>query len=254
MAHERFVNTTLSELQEANRSPIYGYQHLPVLTLEEATEKIILLAPGIVYHVSKAKQDCNRSSLLLTRDESAAIYLYSMPISFFSCLNEALRAEDRHALKPWLAFLKLFITALEKLPSIKKTVWRGVSGDVGSVFDDGYVHTWWSINSCSADLSVVKQYIHNTGTLFDIDASHGKDISEYSIFHTEKEIVLMPGTHLRAKHHSFNFEDRFFLVYLEEEKSQRLVYLKDSLGQLNECVKRYCSNEKRGESKKYCFA
>ncbi|UJR19291.1 hypothetical protein I4U23_022420 [Adineta vaga] len=44
----------------------------------------------------------------LTWDQSAAIYLYSMP--------------DRNALKTWLLYLKLFITAFEKLPSCQTTV------------------------------------------------------------------------------------------------------------------------------------
>jgi hypothetical protein len=225
MARDRFVNSAFSELQEANRSPIYGYQHLRLVTLEEATETLIPLVPGVIDYVSTAKNECNRNTTLLTWDESAAIYLYSMPIPFYRRLNEALRAEDRHALQPWFAFLKLFITALQRLPSTKKTVWRGVSGDVGTVFDDGDVHTWWSVNSCSPDISVVKQYLDNSSTLFAIDASHGKNISEYSIFHSENEIVLMPGTRVRAKAHSLSLEDRFFLVHLEEESSQRLVYL-----------------------------
>lgn len=122
MASDRFVNSALSELQEANGSPIYGYQDVPLLTLEEATEEIIPLVPNVADYVLKAKKKCNRHSALLTKDESAAIYLYSMPILFFSRLNEALGAKNRQALKPWFAFLKLFITALEKLPSIKGTV------------------------------------------------------------------------------------------------------------------------------------
>ncbi len=78
MQHDRFVNKTLSKLQETNRNPIYGYQHLPVLTLEEATEKIIPLVRGIVDYMSTAKKKCNSNSILLTRNESAAIYFYSM--------------------------------------------------------------------------------------------------------------------------------------------------------------------------------
>jgi hypothetical protein len=224
MARDRLVNSAPSEVQEANCSPIYGYQHLPLLTLEAATEILIPLVPGVADSVSKAKEQCNRSSTLLTWDESAAIYLYSMPIPFFSRLNKALRAEDRHALKPWLAFLKLFTTALLKLPSPKETVWRGVSGDVGTDFDDGDVHIWWSVNSCSPDISVVEQYLDNSSTLFAIDAS--KDISAFSKLPEEQEIVLIPGTRVRAKTHSLNFEKgRFFLVHLKEETSQRLVSL-----------------------------
>jgi hypothetical protein len=225
MARNRFVNTAPSELEDANRNPIYGYQHLRLLTLEEATEPLNPLVPDVVHYVSIAKNECNRNTTLLTWDESASIYLYSMPIPFFSRLNDTLRAENRHALQPWFAFLKLFITALLRLPSTEKTVWRGVSGDIGTVFDDGDVHIWWSVNSCSPDISVVEQYLDTSSTLFAIDVSHGKDISEYSTFQTEKEIVLMPGTRLRAKAHSLNFESRFFLVHLKEENFQRLVYL-----------------------------
>jgi hypothetical protein len=122
MASDRFVNKNLSELEEANRSPIFGYEGSPLLTLEEAVEKIIPLISHVMDYVATAKNRYSQHSDLLTRDESAAIYLYSMPTSFFSRLNETLRAENRHALKPWFASLKLFITALEKLPSTKDTV------------------------------------------------------------------------------------------------------------------------------------
>jgi hypothetical protein len=221
MVLERFVNNALSDLQEANRSPIYGYQHLPILTLEEATEKIILLVPDITDYVTEAKKNCNQNSDLLTHDESAAIYLYSMPISFFQCLNIALRAENRDTLKPWFAFLKLFITALEKLPSTKTTVWRGVSGDVSSKFVDNVVQTWWSVNSCSMALDVVEIYLGTTGTVFAIDTIHAKDISKFSLFENEQEFVLMPGTRVRAKGKSLNFQNHFFLVSLKEENPQR---------------------------------
>jgi hypothetical protein len=128
----RFINNVFSELDEANRSPIYGYQDLPLLPLEQATEKIIPLVPGLANYVAQAKQQCNQNSTILTWDESAAIYLYSMPIPFFSHLNKALRDENRHALKPWFAYLKLFMHALEKLPSVQTDVWRGVLGNTGS--------------------------------------------------------------------------------------------------------------------------
>lgn len=100
MEHNRFVNNNLAELQKVNRSPIDGYQYSPVLTLEEAIGKITSAVSCIMDHVATAKMKCNRLPTSLTPDESAAIYLYSMPITFFSRLNEALRAEDRHALEP----------------------------------------------------------------------------------------------------------------------------------------------------------
>jgi hypothetical protein len=228
MAHNRFVNSALSELQEANRSPIDGYQYLPLLTLEEATENIISSVPAIVDYVSKAKKKCNRSSTLLTRDESAAIYLYSMPASLFSRLNEALRAKDRHELEPWFAFLKLFITAIEKLPSTKAIVWRGVNYDDTVSFVDNDVHVWWNINSCSMNPNVVEGFLGKSGTLFAIDTVHGKDITLFSAIPDEQEVVLMPGTLVRRKYESLNFDDRLFVLHLEEGNTKRLVHMKDN--------------------------
>ncbi|CAF4048637.1 unnamed protein product, partial [Adineta steineri] len=147
MSENRFVNRTLSELQEANRNPIFGYEDTPILTLEEAVEKLIPFVPDALAYVTTAKKKHNRHSDLLMRDESVAIYLYSMPSSFYSSLNKAVRAENRHALKPWSAYLKLFMTALKKLPSIKAVVWRGVYGDVSSVFANNNIDIWWSVNS-----------------------------------------------------------------------------------------------------------
>jgi hypothetical protein len=221
MASDRFVNNTLSELEKANHSPIFGYEDSPLLTLEEAVEKIIPLISHVMDYVATAKKKYNRHSDLLTRDESAAIYLYSMPTPFFSRLNETLRAENRHALKPWFAFLKLFITALEKLPSTKEIVWRGVSGNVGSIFDDNDVHIWWSVNSCSMDLRSIEPYLGDKGTLFAIHTTDGKDISAFSAIQDEREVVLMPGTRVRAKCESLSFIDRLFVLHLEEIIPQR---------------------------------
>jgi hypothetical protein len=220
MANDRFVNNTLSELQEANSSPIFGYEDSPVLTLEEAVEKITPLISRIMDHVATANKKYTHTPLL-TRDESAAIYLYSMQTPFFSRLNETLRAENRPALKPWFAFLKLFITALEKLPSTKETVWRAVYGDVGSIFADNDVHIWWSVNSCSMDLKSIQPFLHDNGTLFAIHAIHAKDISAFSAIPDEREVVLMPGTRVRPKSGPLSFINRLFVVHLEEINPQR---------------------------------
>jgi hypothetical protein len=221
MANDRFVKNTLSELEEANHSLIFGYEDSPLLTLEEALEKIIPSIPHAMGYIATAKEKYNRHSDLLTRDESAAIYLYSMPTSFFSRLNETLRAENRHALKPWFAFLKLFITALEKLPPTKATVWRGVNYDDTLSFVDNDIHIWWSINSCSMALNIVERFLGDSGTVFAIDAIHCKDISAFSAIQDEQEVVLMPGTRVRRRHESLNFNDRLFILHLEEINPQK---------------------------------
>jgi hypothetical protein len=172
------VNKTVSELQQANRSPIYGYESLEIMALENAVEKFVPFVDNIAQYVDDAKQKCNRFSTILTWDESVAIYLYTMSTPFFSRLNDTLRAENRHALKPWFPYLKLFMSALEKIPSSSVTVWRAVSGDIGSFPIEDHVKICWSVNSSSTVLDVVELYLSNMGTLFAIDAIHGKNISE----------------------------------------------------------------------------
>lgn len=223
MARNRFTNIITSNSQEADGSLIYGYQHLPIVTLEEAIEKIVPLVPGIVEYVSEAKKNCDRNTTLLTWNESAAIYLYSMSIPFFSHLNIALRAKSKYELKRWFPFLKLLITALEKLSPTKATLWRGVNYDDTLTFIDNDTHIWWGVTSCSMNPKTVQPFLGETGTLFVIDAISGKDISTFSAFPDEQEVILMPGTRLRAKSESLSVIDRLFVVHLEEENLQRLV-------------------------------
>ncbi|CAF3904202.1 unnamed protein product [Adineta steineri] len=216
MSENRFVNRTLAELQEVNRNPIFGYEDSPILTLEESVENLTRFVPDVLAYVMTAKRKYNRHSGLLTHDESAAIYIYSMPSSFFSSLNNILRAENRHALKPWFAYLKLLMTALKKLPSTKTVVWRGVFGDVGSVFANNNIDIWWDVNSTSMDLKIVQPFLGESGTLFAIEAICGKDISQFSAFPEEQEVILIPGTYVRLKTEALIYRDSLFIVHLDE--------------------------------------
>ena len=230
---DRYVDESVSELQQANLSPIDGYENQEIMPLENAVEKLVPFVKDISKYVDTARQKCNRTSGLLTWDESAAIYLYTMPIKFFSSLNKSLRAKDRSALKPWFAFLKLFMNGLQKLPSSQIKVWRGVAGDIGTFPNENEDTIWWSVNSSSIVLNVVQMFLSETSTLFAIDAIHGKNISEYSSFPEEQEVLLMPGTRVRVKSKSTHLKGSFFIIHLEEkltveQNSQGLVYVKGS--------------------------
>jgi hypothetical protein len=53
-------------------------------------------------------------------------------------LNQSLRNENREQLKSWFYFLKLFLTALYKLPSQNERVWRRVKNiDLTSKYKKG---------------------------------------------------------------------------------------------------------------------
>jgi len=221
MSNKRFIDNNFLELQQANHSPIFGYEELPLLTLEESVQELVPLIPDVKNNVTTAYEKWNRHSSLLTRDESAAIYLYTMPgISFFESFNKALGTKERDNLKPWLAFLKLFITALRKLPSTRTTVWRGVRENVSSPFDTDDIHIWWNVNSCTIATNVAEMFLGNGGTLFAIETIHGKDIATFSACPHEQEIILMPGTHVRRKAIPLEYKGLLFL-HLEEITSQK---------------------------------
>jgi hypothetical protein len=218
MMNDRYVSSTYSECQEIN--PIFGYEDSPLLPLEETLEPIVPVISHVMDYVKTATKNYSRHSNLLTPDESAAIYLYSMSSPIFSELNKALRAENRHELKRWFAFLKLFITALEKLPSIGETIWRGINCDATLSFVDDDVHIWWSVNSCSKAPNIVQPFLGDNGTLFAINAVNGKYISEFCANPDEQEVVLMPGSRVRRRYESLNLLDRIFVLHLEEVNSQ----------------------------------
>jgi hypothetical protein len=127
---------------------IEGYEDMPLLSLTMSVE-------NLNQTISKATQNartCFERSADptngLSQDESGAICLYTMDSksndqSISQRLNRALRATDQSTLLPYLFYLKLFSTALSKLKSVKKTIWRGVKADLSSQYPVGKTVVWW---------------------------------------------------------------------------------------------------------------
>ena len=211
----RFVNDSIDNFLQVNGNLISGYQHLPIVSLEQSVEKIVPVVPDVRNLVNRAIEFC-RKDPQLTINESAAVYLYTMDASFYKTLNWIPRAQNSQALEPWFMFLKLFISALEKLPSLPITVWRGITDNFrGFDFVEGQMCTWSSVNSCSSDVKVAGVYVGPGGTLFCIHALNGKDIAKFSANHDENEVVLMPGTCLRVKSASLDING-LYVVHLDE--------------------------------------
>lgn len=185
--------------------PVYGYRSEKLVSLEKALEPIESEIDELSYYIKTAKRYCRfPSEFGLTRDESAAVYIYTMEwgdTTLYRLLNRALRSENRQELKKWFSYLKLFDTALDKLPTTKDVVWRGVSLDIGKNFTKNQVVTWWSVNSCSLSVNVIKDFIgkKTQSTLFLIQPINGKIISGYTAFENEDEVILRMGTQFRVK-------------------------------------------------------
>ncbi|CAF3393526.1 unnamed protein product, partial [Rotaria sp. Silwood2] len=206
MAHgytcvERFLDAAQEPTKEL--TPIEGYEKTNLMTLEQSLQPMLAKLHNLETMIKIAKRNSRKPVNGLTPDESAAIHLYTMQwsethTSLYAMLNEALRCQNRRSLIQWFAYLKLFLTALYKLPSFKGTIWRGVRGNMIEAFDEDLI--WWGVSSCTEKLSIIEGFLGVEGerTLFNIQCINGKAIRAHSHFETEEEILLMPGTYLQV--------------------------------------------------------
>jgi hypothetical protein len=121
---------------------------MPLLSLEDAVEHLEDTIPNIKRNAWIAKQRITVAADGLTQDESAAIQLYTMEWkptdqSFYIYINNALREIDREKLVPYFFYIKLVLTALRKLPSVKRIVWCGVKADLSARYPIGKEVVWW---------------------------------------------------------------------------------------------------------------
>ncbi len=114
-------------------TPIGGYQNEPLLALEETLSPVSHFFIDLEQDIWIAKYNCQNPEDSLKHDESAAIHLYTMQFesgdSLYIILNRFLPAEKHEYFVIWFKFLKLFITGLLKLTSVRATVWCGVQGE-----------------------------------------------------------------------------------------------------------------------------
>ncbi|CAF4274500.1 unnamed protein product, partial [Rotaria sordida] len=156
--------------------PISGYAHEPLLSLEEACEPLLNIVSRLPVHIWIAKQNSQNPADGLTQDESAAIHLYTMgwdssinesSVSLYVHLNQTLKGIDRTKLRPWFRYLKLFLTALAKLPvAPRQTVWRGIRADLSNDYPQDEKITWWAFSSCTTSLKILQSdlYLGTVGT------------------------------------------------------------------------------------------
>ena len=195
----RFTNI---DITPKRLPPVYAYRRHPLVSLRQALDPFIGKIGDLDYFIQIAKQECHfPSEHGLTQEESAAIYLYTMDWgedSLYRLLNKVLREEDRSVLVPWNGYIKLFDTAINKLPSCQINLWRGIDLDISKNYAAGQEITWWYFSSCSSALNAVKHFLGPVSTLFMIEARNAKDISSYSNYPNEKELVLGLGTRIRV--------------------------------------------------------
>ncbi|CAF2661846.1 unnamed protein product [Rotaria sp. Silwood2] len=212
-----------------NIPDIECYLNYPQVPLEIAVEPLIDIIPTVTKYVRMAKEMCSNPPDRLTPDESASIYLYTIePVGIYRKLNEAIETKQQDVLEPWFLYLKLFHVALSKLPSQRKSVWRGINKDItigtSDLFVSGATFTWWRVTSCSANIKIVKEFMlqHAQNTLIMINCTSGKRVDKHSSYPDEEEIILLPGTQLKVVGDSFELNGLRVIHLHEIENNKRV--------------------------------
>ncbi|CAF1218516.1 unnamed protein product [Rotaria sordida] len=180
--------------------PVNDYLTHEPLSLEQCLEPIVARIDRLGQIIQLAKDKCHfPCEHGLTRDESAAIFLYTIEWdgrTLYHVINRDLLSKEQSVSKSWLPYLKLFYTALKKLPNVQMNVWRSIHEDMIKELNQNDEFIWWSITSCSSSIDVIKDSIEINSRLLIIETTTGKDISNYSNSSDQHEVILCPGTRL----------------------------------------------------------
>merc|ERR1711871_1243679 len=93
--------------------------------------------------------------------------------------------------------------ALGCMPRQKSRLWRGISADLYDEYAEGSEIIWWSVSSCTSDEKVARDFMKGVGgsglaSLIVLDCKNAMDITPLSIYPSEKESLLAPGTKLKV--------------------------------------------------------
>ncbi|CAM4970481.1 unnamed protein product [Rotaria socialis] len=210
----------------ADLGPIVGYAAEPLLPLFEACAPLTNVLYNLSFYVQMALNETPEVPPDgLTIDESAAIRLYTIEWdephqSLYSTLNYTLHNCPCVDLRPYFKYLKLFLTALVKLPCVAQvTIWRGITKDLSAEFSPDTLVTWRAFSSCTSALTVLENniYLGNTGarTLLSVEVINGRTIRAHSHFATEDEILLLPGTRMVVQS-QLNPAPDLYIIHLKQ--------------------------------------
>jgi hypothetical protein len=233
---EAFSQRLLDVVDEGDSCPIVGLKDTPTLTFVDCItwaqdhdpilKEMNFLAGAMFCAEMKAKKIQDTESVL-SRDEVAAIHLYTQQTPWFVVLNKRLRDRNRDNLKCLFPYLRLLLTALYKLPAVSVRAFRGVKRALSVSYKAGECHVWWSIGSAAlrADVLQNESFLGKSGerTMFSLDISSGVDTRKYSA-HDESEVIIIPGTCFRVES-VLDLGSRCHMVQMTEQDIPSLVDL-----------------------------
>ena len=156
---------------------------------------------------------CQQRGLTLVHAQCIAVYTMdarqfggAREDSVFFVFNATMRAGDSEQVQRWSAFTKLFCDALEKLPSVSCAVYRGLDQpltQVSHLYVKGSTVYFNSVTSTTTDkVDTLQQFGKGAdgrpGTLLRIAATDVKNISMFSAFPNESELVASLNSSYRV--------------------------------------------------------
>jgi hypothetical protein len=208
---------------------INGYLDEPLLPLEDALKPFDGKINQLSDYIKEAKTKCHYpSEHNLTHDESAAIYIYTMKWDhecLYDHLQAAWKSEDRAKLKPWFKYLKLFKTALDKLPNVKTEIWQGTSYDekLKEQLSSQSLSLYSSMGSCSPSEKELKEYLEKRGDtkmiLVGYKSINGKLVTDY-IANRWKEVMVWPGLKLAVAKYVVDDINGSLIIHLIKKPSE----------------------------------
>jgi hypothetical protein len=190
----------------------------PLVTLEEACADLLPLVHNLAHYIGVSYMwvDSLRGNLPhgVSEEVAAAYNLYTREWerrsdSFYFILNEKLRSEDRHEIKPFLPYLRLMYEGQIHLPRSKiHSFWRGMQDSVNpNLYEKPNKLVWWGFSSCTTDMKPLENFLgvaqgpsyKGPKCLFNIHSSNAICLRDFSVYPTENEVLLFPGVYLEAK-------------------------------------------------------
>ena len=195
------------------RGPLSGMfpVHLPVPSFADALAPLSDKLPKVEPSKGQlAKMAWKKAGSILaqfpslTRDECAAVVLYTMEDmprerSPYYVMNAALREKNRQAVRPWRDFVWLLLHALRKLPPSKaRVVYRGMAG---SELEEGAELQWSAFSSTATKVDVMEVFLDaeeatsGPRTMIHLELTEpvGRDVSTFSLYPQECEVLLPPN-------------------------------------------------------------
>ena len=199
---ERFCSGPSFVFEEAPGDLIRASQtEVPIADrLEFDIVELEAVLSSCVYAAQDRKESGAYQSAL-SRDQLAALLFYAAPFSgnsFHALMNKELNSRRR--LDAFLRIIWLIMQALKSCsPFDGRLIFRGMKAALpAGKYLPGHTVTWHQFSSCTADVSVQRQFLGQQGdrTLFEIELTteDARSIAPYSHNPDEKEVLLQPNT------------------------------------------------------------